>query len=219
MSTQSRINLKANSETGDIITQDLLDSIIDSSLNLVDVTAQTISSNIIVPNVACNVVSADSAYITNLFAAGLNTNQNPFIELYADVTSNQITGAGFTRIDVPTSVASGNSNLFTQTSGKVTYTGSVTARFGIHYELSFKQNIDTQTETTDFQIYKNNAAIPASLVTLDTDINRKAIHVQAITKLNPSDEFELQIACKTTTADTYEIHNLNCHAFPLYWGS
>lgn len=70
MAKQSRTNLKAVFEDGDTLTGSNLADLIDSYPNLVDTTAQSFASNVTVPNLAANSVSADTGYITNLFVAG-----------------------------------------------------------------------------------------------------------------------------------------------------
>lgn len=71
MTTQSRANLKSVFEDGDTLTGANLVDLIDSFVNLVDTTAQSLASNLTVPNLAANSVSADSGYITNQFSTGI----------------------------------------------------------------------------------------------------------------------------------------------------
>lgn len=70
MATKSRTNLKSLFETGDTLTQASFTDLIDSNINLTDTTAQTLASNLTVPNLAANQISADTGYITNLFTIG-----------------------------------------------------------------------------------------------------------------------------------------------------
>lgn len=216
MSTQSRTNLKANSQTGDIITQDLLDSIIDSGLNLVDVTAQTVTSPITTPLLAASTISADAAYITSLFVQGVNTNQNPLIEFYQDVTANvsAATSGTFVSVDVPTSTRTNHS--FTVTSGKATYVGSVTAYFKIDYRVTLKDKYNAMED--NLQIAVNGSAVPSSPISFLGSTGHTVQATQCVAQLKPNDFFQLQINVKTTSESWWEVDRMNCVAFPIYWG-
>lgn len=215
MSIQTRTNLKANSLTGKIITQDLLDSIIDSALNIADVTAQTISSNIIVPNLAANVVSADSVYATNLFTAGLNTNKNPVIEYSIAATANVSANDNlFHNVDIITSA--GLNQNFSLASGKATYIGAVTAYFSISYALSVNEK--HPNETANIQIAINGVANHASKMQFKGAQAEKNLTTECIAFLKPSDYFQLQINAVTTAEQWWEFDSLICIAFPVYWG-
>lgn len=69
MAQQSRANLKGRTETGDTADTTIFADIIDSSINLADSTAQTITSPVTIPTFAATTVSAATIQVTNLVAS------------------------------------------------------------------------------------------------------------------------------------------------------
>lgn len=69
MTAQSRATLKAKFETGDTPTGTDYEDLIDSAANLVDASAQTFASNLVIPEAIISRVSAADANITGTVSA------------------------------------------------------------------------------------------------------------------------------------------------------
>lgn len=214
MSQKTRTNLKSLFEDGDTLEEDSFTDLIDSCVNLVDTTAQSFASNIQVPNLAANTVSADTVYGTNIFASKVFHN-NPYIEMYSEGTAAVATlSAGGSLINQATSAA--NAVQFSQTTGLITYTGTVTARFSIMAQA----NVDSATDHNGFAIlYKNATSIPRSQCRYDLSAGvTRAFQSQAVVELATNDTVSVKLGNHTGVSAAVNVKNFSLIASPVSLG-
>lgn len=93
MTTYSRSTLKTFFETGDVPFGQQYSDLVDSCLNIVDTTAQSIASPLIVTELIAPRVSATNASFTGIVSAGGNV----FVDGYIRNTSGTVSAAGITQ--------------------------------------------------------------------------------------------------------------------------
>lgn len=187
--------------------------IVDSYFNLVDTTAQVATSNLVVPNIAANSVSAGTSYADNNFVAGLNTNRNPYAEMYVEATANLTNVTALQAFDCKTSGA--NLVNFTQTSGTLTYTGVVTATFAIHA----RGNLQSTNAHNGFVVlYKNSTQLAPSGDEYNVAANTVSKFVaQAVTQLKPNDTVSMKIQNLGGVSALVEVKNASIVAYTINW--
>ena len=74
MTAQSRATNRANFEQGDVLSGSNFSDLIDSFVSIVDTTAQSMASDLEVPNIRCNAVaSAEAVYVSALHITAAST--------------------------------------------------------------------------------------------------------------------------------------------------
>lgn len=74
MTAQTRSDNKANFEQGDVLTGSNFADLIDSFVSIVDTTAQSMSSDLIVPNLTCqSITTVDHIYASALHISAVGT--------------------------------------------------------------------------------------------------------------------------------------------------
>lgn len=216
MTVKTRANLYSLFEDGDTLLADSFTDLIDSCVNLADVTAQSFASNVNVPNLAANSVSADSLYATNIFADKVY-HKNAYIEMYQDVTA---TVADVTASVKPVLISTSAplATGFTQSTGVITYTGVVTARTVI----MAKGNITSPTVNGVYAIViaVNGTALDRSEMHYDASAAvKEAFNIQTITELKPNDTIRIDIQkYSPVTSAAVEFDNFSIIAFPVNLG-
>jgi hypothetical protein len=215
MTAQNRINLKADFEDGDTLTGSKFANLIDSTPNLVDTTAQSFASNISVPGIVCNLVSADTLYVNNAYFT-LSIHNNPCGQLYQDLTAyvSADTNSQYYVIGVPTSGV--NLTNFTQVSGVLTYAGVLTATFAVQGSFSVIGNYSSEQNIA--AIFKNGNELVQSRVAFGTNnTNNTPIHVQSLVQLAPSDTVDVRLKILTTASANYQVQQYNLVSYIANW--
>lgn len=210
MSAQNRQNLKALFETGDTITQQSMENLVDSFISIVDTTAQNLASNLTVPNLATNTVSAGAIYSDNFYCVGYVLNQNPYFEGYVPLTAIASVATSATWVEVPALLSSVNNHdisVYSTSENKIQYNAFTTANVEISFNMSMKVGASKQMQ---FGIFKNGNIIVPSQNKMTTFNDSASNHmIQCVTELKNSDIVDLRLYQEEGTLYNVEFHNLN----------
>lgn len=231
MTERARVELQALFESGDTITQTTMGDLIDSSLNLVDTTAQSFGSNLQVPAVQVSAVSAASTYATNTFGNLIRVSALQHKAPYAQMVMKNVptTGANPHTLAIvgvsslhellcfATSDATNMSGFTATTSGRLTYIGATTAIFNVEYNFSLYSNTASEANWA-LWLYKTGVRLTASQARFSTVGNQwEFTNVRTVVKMVTNDYIQAVVWVTTTAAATLTVVNFDAIAFPLYW--
>lgn len=216
MSIRNRQNLKADFETGDTLTQDAFEDLIDSSLNLVDTSAQSLASNLSMPNLATNSVSAQTVYSDNVVCVGYVLNRNPVAEVYTTTTASL--GAWTSGLFQPMTQTfqAPLLNAFSVSGNTLTYTATVTATCEILADVQLKASSSAGNFSAN--IYHNGFVEQQSYVNKPFSAGEKAqMNLMCLSKLKPNDTLQVYLG-QEGALSAMEVHGCHMIVKPVYWG-
>lgn len=211
MAIKTRTNLYAEFEDGDTLLEDSFTDLIDSCVNLADTTAQSFASNLTVPNLAANSVSADTVYGTNLFS-DKSYHTNPMIVMYTEATASIATWVTAGN-QITASTSAENATSFSQTNGVITYTGTVTARV----KIEARANIESTVGPNAFMVlYQNGIALPRTKTALQVPANTEfTVATQGVTQVKTSDTLSVYIGQVNVASAAVELKYFNVNVFSV----
>lgn len=232
MTARTRAALKLLFETDDVPTAVQYGDLIDSCVNLVDTTAQSLASNVTVSGAAAGVVCAVNLFVTKLTFSEINNlttlsasnvrtsafrHRSPHAYMWLDTSVTYAGSLSPQKVAGPTTAHPGDLKAFTHTaSNRLTYTGNQ-ARMMVMYNLA----VDSGGLTTEFIfqgfIAKNGVLEPDSMAVSNlesTPLNQ--ITGSAIVDMVSGDYVEIWSATSGSAA-AITLRTLSMAVYPVSW--